>query len=67
MAAIYELLAPFKIWDESDWNIESVRDIEEKGPDATQFSLYRAGKSLGEKGECNSYLQDHHTYHVHTM
>ena len=36
--------------DERTWNESNIREIEEKGREASQVGKYRASKSLAEKG-----------------
>ncbi|PPQ89360.1 hypothetical protein CVT25_003200 [Psilocybe cyanescens] len=38
------------IFSEADWNIVSTKEVEEKGSDASPVHMYRASKTLAEKG-----------------
>jgi hypothetical protein len=39
-------------FSEKDWNMESIRIVEEKGRDAPNTHKYRASKTLAERGAC---------------
>lgn len=41
------------VLDEKDWNEENIIDIREKGRAANPVDMYRASKSLAEKGLSN--------------
>ncbi|KAF5347603.1 hypothetical protein D9756_010684 [Leucocoprinus leucothites] len=46
------------IFTEKDWNIDSVKEVEEKGVDAQPMSKYRASKTLAEKAAWKFYEEN---------
>lgn len=50
VAAVLDASKPTgTIYTENDWNVSSVKAVEEKGKDAASFDKYRASKTLAEK------------------
>ena len=39
------------VFSEQDWNLSSIKDVQEKGNKIALSSAYRASKTLAEKGE----------------
>jgi hypothetical protein len=44
------------IFSENDWNVTSPKLVEEHGSNAPPLTIYRASKTLAEKGTNSSFL-----------
>jgi hypothetical protein len=53
-AAVISIGAGFRSYNETDWNEDSIKEIEFKGRDATGMAKYQASKTLAEKGMVES-------------
>jgi nucleoside-diphosphate-sugar epimerase len=49
-ASIITLLDHPKVFDESDWNEQAIEAVEKDGKNTDPFTMYRASKTLAEKG-----------------
>ncbi|KAH6904336.1 D-lactaldehyde dehydrogenase [Coprinopsis sp. MPI-PUGE-AT-0042] len=45
----------FRVYNENDWNEDSIREVEAKGRDATGMAKYQASKTLAEKAAWRLY------------
>ena len=47
------------VFSEQDWNLNSIKEIQEKGDKSPPYTAYRASKTLAEKGAffCFEYLR----------
>lgn len=50
VASIWESSESVKVYDESCWNEQAIKFVEEKGMAAGPFAIYPASKTLAEKG-----------------
>ncbi|KAJ8522802.1 hypothetical protein ONZ45_g648 [Pleurotus djamor] len=48
-AAVLELFPDPKVFSESDWNLQAIKEVEKKGANADGMTKYRASKTLSEK------------------
>ena len=48
-AAILSVVPKPRVWSEEDWNTTSLKEVEEKGKDASPIDKYRASKVLAER------------------
>lgn len=51
VAAIMRVSPDPQILSESDWNDQSIQEVEKSGKDAANGMKYQASKTLAEKGE----------------
>lgn len=52
VAAVMQVLEHPRPFNESDWNDQAVKWVEEQGRNALAITKYRAAKTLGERGTC---------------
>ncbi|KAH8102192.1 NAD-P-binding protein [Cristinia sonorae] len=57
-SAIEELLPDPQVYTEDDWNTQSVKEVEEKGVNASASHVYRASKTLAER-EAWKFVEEH--------
>ena len=50
VAAVMSLVPKPTVFSEKDWNLASIKEIQEKGNKSAPFTAYLASKTLAEKG-----------------
>lgn len=53
-ASVLKPSATPAVWEETSWNEPAIEEVKEKGANALPISIYRASKTLAEKGAPNA-------------